>query len=321
MPAFLYVASQDEHGSILRMTLDERGQLALVDQTPSERTAYLCRDGRKLYALLREPFQMQSGVSAYDILPDGALKACGPAEPVHGTISAHLGAKDGTVYVVNYLSGSTIRMPDRLLAHNGSSVHPDRQTCSHPHCVIPTPDGKYLCICDLGTDCLYICTMDLELVSQVHTPAGSGPRHAVFSPDGKYAYCSNELNSTVSVFAYGEGQLELLHSLSTLPEGCAALNSASAIRISEKGDRLYVSNRGHNSVCVYEVSGADIKPLCWIPSGGDSPREMTVVGDWILCGNEGSHDICVLPRNGDEKTQPVCRFAVTRPWCILPVEL
>lgn len=318
MDQILYVASQDAQGAILRMTLDENGQLTLVDRTPAERAAYLCIEKNRLYALLREPFQMQSGVASYEILPDGSLRPDGPVQPVHGTISAHIWAKGGDVYTANYLSGSVTRLPHDLLAFGGSGIHPDRQTCSHPHCLTPTPDGLYLCVCDLGADCIHICSMDLTVISQSYTTPGSGPRHLVFSPDGKHAYCANELDSSVSVFSYERAKLTLLHTQSTLTHGFKAENAASAIRLSPEGDRLYVSNRGHDSVCVYEVHGAFLTPIAWIPCGGHSPREMMLMGKWLLCGNELSHDICVLPADGNEKTQPVCRFPVIRPWCILP---
>lgn len=319
MEKFLYVASQDAEGGILRMRLDAQGQLHLEDFTPMDRVSYLCREGNRLYALLREPFQMQSGVQAFAIHADGTLEKQGEAEPVHGAISAHLWAKDGVVYTANYLSGTTTRMPDKLIAHNGKGPNPDRQTCSHPHCITPTPDERYICICDLGTDRIEVYTLDLEKVSEVSVVPGSGPRHLVFSEDGQYAYCSNEMGSTVSVFSYKNGVLTHLDAVSTLPADYEGESTASAIRLA--GDRLYVSNRGHDSVCVFSVDGASITPLRWIPCGGQSPREMTLMDGWILCGNELSHDICVLPMDGDETSQPVCCYSVTRPWCILPLEL
>ncbi|MBP5169143.1 MAG: hypothetical protein ILP14_08060, partial [Oscillospiraceae bacterium] len=68
----VYIASRDETGGILRCSLSEDGQLELLDTTPADRPAYLCRDGDKLYALLREPFQMMSGLSTYEIKRDGS---------------------------------------------------------------------------------------------------------------------------------------------------------------------------------------------------------------------------------------------------------
>ena len=36
----------------------------------------------------------------------------------------------------------------------------------------------------------------------VRAKPGAGPRHMVFRPDGKFAYVINEMNSTVTAYAY-----------------------------------------------------------------------------------------------------------------------
>ena len=316
MAQFVYIASHENQGGILRCRLTDGGKLELLDKTPLDRPSYLCREGKKLYALLREPFMMQSGIAEFAIQPDGALIQQGKILPTHGTVGAHILAVNGQVYSANYLSGTTTRMPDRVLAHNGSSVHPKRQDCSHPHCLTLTPDGKYLCINDLGTDCIYVCTLDLEEVSRVQVPAGSGPRHLVFSPDGKYAYGSNELDSTVSVFSYEDGVLTHLQTVSSLPEGFTAENSGSAIRLSPDGRTLYASNRGHDSVCIWDVQDSSLTGKRFLMTGGKSPREINLAGEYLLCGNEGSGTVTVFDLNTGEKTD---EFPAVNPWCILPV--
>lgn len=313
----LYIASQDRAGGILQCALTENGSLRRINTYPLDRAAFLCADGETLYAILREPFQMQSGVVAFDIRPDGTLGGQRGPEPVHGTISAHIFARDGRIYCANYLSGSVTLLPDRIAAYSGNGPHP-RQDCSHPHCITATPDGQYICVSDLGTDSIYVCTEDLEIVSISKTPAGSGPRHLVFSADGCFAYGSNELNSTVSVFRYTEGRLTYLRSCSTLPESFHGENAASAIRLNESSTRLYVSNRGHDSVAEYAVEGDCLTLLGHRSSCGRSPREIHVVGNWLLCANEDSDNICVFSLEDGAAAQPVECFPVKRPWCILP---
>jgi len=318
MDTVLYIASQDRDGGILQCALTETGELKQHNAYPADRPAYLCIDGDTLYAVLREPFQMQSGVISFRIMPDGSLSGQSAPRPVHGTISAHILAKDGRVYCANYLSGSTTLLPDRILAHSGSGPHPTRQDCSHPHCVTPTPDQRYLCINDLGTDCIYVCTEGLEEVSRVRLPAGSGPRHLVFSGDGRFAYCSNELASSVSVLAYSEGRLRYLRTYPSLPAGFGGENAASAIRLNSDSSRLYVSNRGHDSVAEYAVEEGRLTLLRHIPSGGSSPREINLVGGWLLCANENSDNVCVFSLAGGCGGEPVSTLAVKRPWCIAP---
>lgn len=318
MEQTIYVASHDPAGGILRFCLSDSGKLTLVDRYPLDRPAYLCREGDRLYALLREPFMMHSGVATFEILPDGALKQMDGILPTHGAVAAHILAWRGRLYAANYLTGTTVCMPDTIVCHPGSSVDPARQSCSHPHCLTPTPDGKYLCINDLGTDCIYVCTPDLREVSRVRVPAGSGPRHLVFSQDGKYAYGSNEMASTVSVFAYEEGKLTHLAAHSSVPEDFTGVNSGAAIRQSSDGRTLYASNRGHDSVCIWDVDGEILTGKRFLMVNGSSPREMTLAGKFLLCGNEGSATITVFDLNTMEQTDAV---QVVRPWCILPASV
>ncbi len=313
-----YIGSQDAEGGILLCNLTDNGQIALVKKYPIEKPAYLTIGEGKLFALLREPFLFQSGVAEFNLLPDGSLERVGEIQPTFGTISAHILRHRGRTYTANYCSSSTTLLPDKVVAHPGRSVHPDRQTCSHPHCVTASPDGDYVCICDLGTDCIYVCQLDLTEVSRVKAPDGAGPRHLVFSPDGRFAYCANEMGNSVSVYAYEPGQLTLLHTVSTVPGDFTGFSTASAIRLTSDGTKLYVSNRGHDSVAEYDVNGQEVKLQRFIPCHGQSPREMNVFGKFLLCGNELSHDITVMDLDGDV-SKPVCIFPVMRPWCILAV--
>lgn len=314
----LYIASQDITGGIVRCRLTESGQMEFLEKYNIDRPAFLNTDGQKLYALLREPFLFQSGVAEFDIQPDGTLQQAGDIQPAFGTISAFVLPHRGRVYTANYCSSNTSRLPDRVVPHPGKSVHPDRQTCSHPHCITATPEGDFLCICDLGTDCIYVCDLDLNEVSRVRVAPGAGPRHLIFSRDGLFAYVSNEMGSSVSVFAYEYGRLTHLNDFSTLPAEFDGVSTASAIRLSPDGKTLYVSNRGHDSAAVFHVDGAQLTLDRFIMSHGASPREMTLAGHFLLFGNENSHNITVFDLNGDT-TKPVCTYPVTRPWCILAV--
>lgn len=311
-----YIASQDAEGGILLCRLTESGQITLLEKYPLDRPAFLAKGDGKLFALLREPFLFQSGVAEFTVLPGGQLEQAGEIQPVFGTIAAHILRHRGRTYTANYCSSSTSRLPDLVMPHPGRSVDPQRQTCSHPHCITPSPEGDHLCVCDLGTDCIYVLDMALKEVSRVRTPAGAGPRHLVFSADGRFGYCVNEMGCSVSVYAYSRGRLRLLNTFSTVPEGFNGAASGSAIRISPDGKKLYVSNRGHDSVAEFALDGPALTLRRRIPCHGRSPREMNVFGRFLLCGNELSHNITVFDLEGDV-SNPLCSFPVVRPWCIL----
>ncbi len=323
----VYIASRDEKGGILRCALSEDGQLSLLDTTPVDRPAYLCRDKNKLYVLLREPFQLMSGLSTYQINRDGSLSLTKELKSTHGLYSAHLYARDGKVWVANYIDGTVALLQtegentpvqDKVVAFTGSGPDKKRQLSSHPHCIVPTPDGKYLCVNDLGTDRIYILTPELELISVCSLPSGCGPRHLVFSHDGKVAFSSNEMGSSVSIMRYLDGVLTHIYTVSTLPAEYQGISTAAGILLSKDGNHIYVSNRGHDSVSVFRVAGEKLTLEGFIPSFGISPREIALSGDFLLCGNELSDNITVFSLRDGIPSAPVCDYKVKMPWCILP---
>lgn len=305
----VYVASQCEEGGIYRLSLSDDGKLSFAEKYESPKPAYFCMDGDYLYALLREPFLMSSGLQKYRMLSDDSLEKIGDIQSVHGTIAAHVYARGSRVFVANYINGTAILMPDKMYAFDGYS---------HPHCVTPAPDGKYVVITDLGTDRVYVFDMDLDYVSDCRLPKGSGPRHLVFSHDGKWAYCANQDSSTVSVMSYCGGKLEHIESVSTLPENFKGRNEVSAIRLSDDGQRLYVSNRGHDSAAVFDVCGNKLEIDGFIPCFGKEPREMTLVDNFLLFGNIISGDITVFDVSGEMlPASPVDKYIIAQPWGII----
>ncbi len=324
----VYIASRDENGGILRCELSENGHLEAVELTPADRPAYLCRDGERLYALLREPFQLMSGLNTYRINEDGSLTMLGDTKSTHGLYSAHVYARDGSVWVANYIDGTVAllheeaegeTLPDRMIAFGGHGPDQSRQRTSHPHCVVPTPEGKYLCICDLGTDRVHVITPGLEAVSECLLPAGCGPRQLVFSPDGSYAFCSNELGTSVSVMAYLDGKLSHIETVPALPARIEG-SSSSAVKLSGDGKTLFVSNRGSDSVSVFALEGPELRLTGTVPCFGLSPREIALTDDFLLCGNELSDSVTVLSLREGKPGTPVSTLHVKMPWCILVSE-
>lgn len=321
MKTSFYTASQDKDGGILLCELDENGVITQRDFTPLPGVAWLAKEGGRLCALLREPYPMQSGVLSFDITADGRLGAPGELIPTHGSISSHLLCRDGKKYVANYLSGTAVLLPDTMLAFSGSGPD-ERQRSSHPHCTTVFPSGDTLAITDLGADRIWLCSGELAPRGSVVMPAGSGPRHLVFSADGTAAYCSLELASAVAVLKReGEG-LRYLRSVSTVPENYRGENSAAALRLSPDGKLLFVSNRGHGSVRIFRAEGTELLPLGYVECGeGAQLRETCPVGDFLLCADEGRHEIRVF-RIGDGAAPVECsRFPVVRPWSILPADI
>jgi len=139
--------------------------------------------------------------------------------------------------------------------HTGRGPDP-RQSSAHCHAAVPTPDGQHYAVVDLGIDA--IVTYPTSQTSQTPqtfqtSPAGAGPRHLIFHPDGKHAFVVFELGSRIASYAWNVADgFKMLDSCSTLPEGWNGLNQDAAIRFSPDGKRVIVSNRGYDSLTVFD---------------------------------------------------------------------
>ena len=220
------------------------------------------------------------------------------------------------LYTANYVDGSfsEIELDDRgwplrlqrTVKHSGHGPNAQRQEQAHVHQVNITPDGKFLAVVDLGTDAIYAYPLDCRrgadtenvIISRV-TPPGSGPRHLVFSPDGKYAYLVTELGNTLVSLEYSDGRFQPLMTCTTLPEGWHGDSAAAAIRIAPDGKALFITNRGHNSAAIFGCRGGEISLQEIIPCGGDCPRDGNFIagGKYYLVSNQGSNAVTIFQRS------------------------
>lgn len=294
----IYIASCSKKGGIYHYILAQDGSLELKESCKIDRPMYMTIANDKMYILLREPYENldDSGLVICDIEKNETFAKLSEVVSTKGKCACHLAVCDGKAYVVNYLSGSVILMPDKIKVHSGNSVNKDRQESSHPHFVCETPDKKYMAVTDLGTDEVYFYTKDMEYFSKVSAPKGAGPRHIVFT-DG-YMYCANELHSSVSVYYYHDGKACLKKTYSTLPEDFKGESTVAAIRTD--GNYLYVSNRGHNSIAEFEIFGDNLKLRRFIGVYGKSPRDFNVFGEYIISTNELSDNVTVISKQNGE---------------------
>ena len=234
----------------------------------------------------------------------------------------------------NYGTGSASLLPIQadgslgaataLVQHAGRGARPDRQEGPHAHSSIFTPDGEFVIVADLGLDALMIYRLTagrLEKAGEARTAPGAGPRHLAFHPNGRVLYAANELNGTLTAYDYAGGGLHERETLSTLPANPPE-NLVADLHVSAAGDRVYVSNRGHNSLAVFAAApdGA-LSRLALAPCGGNWPRNFALAPDgrWLLAANQYSGDVVSLPiRPGaGELGAPAARALVPDVACVL----
>ena len=188
--------------------------------------------------------------------------------------------------------------------HQGSSVDPDRQTGPHAHSIVLDQTNRYAYSCDLGTDKIMIYGFDskkgkLTANKQpwVQVKPGAGPRHFTFHPSGKYGYVMNELDATVTAFTCdsARGTLKEMQTVHTLPEGFSGMNTTADIHVSPFGRFLYGSNRGHNSIVVFEIEErtGKLRFIQHAATEGRTPRNFAIdpTGTFLLAANQDSDTI------------------------------
>ena len=125
---------------------------------------------------------------------------------------------------------------------------------------------------------------------------GSGPRHMIFSNDGRFAYLVNEISNNIMVFKYNEGRFSLIQVIHCIPRHFKGFSSASAIRLTSTGEHLFVSNRGHNSIAMYRVNKETGKiSLLYMVHTGKEPRDFNILDDkYLIIGCQGDNMLQVM---------------------------
>lgn len=143
-------------------------------------------------------------------------------------------------------------------------MNPDRQSSPHPHFICQAFDGLFF-VCDLGVDKIYVYTKDLEEVEAVSLNSGRGPRHLAINRDKNLVYCANELSSTVTVLKYKDKKLAVLEEYNTVYNN-AEKNFPAAIRFVD--NKLYISNRGDDSISIFNAENQEPILRNVVPCGG-----------------------------------------------------
>jgi len=170
--------------------------------------------------------------------------------------------------------------------HEGSGPK-EQQKGPHAHCVILDRSERHALVADLGIDKVMIYRFDSakgKLLPNnqpfAELKAGAGPRHLTFHPNGKFLYAISELDSTITAFDYDErnGTLAHIDTVSTLPGDFSGVSYCADVHILSSGRFLYGSNRGHNSIVVFEIDqrSGKLKLVEHVSTQGDWPRNFVI---------------------------------------------
>lgn len=251
--------------------------------------------------------------------------------PCYAAVSRGLDA----LAVANYGTGNVVvydlctktgdpQEPAVIRQNKGKGPNADRQEGPHAHWVQFAPDQKRIYSIDLGTDQVLGYSYDAKIHAvgeafvAFQAPAGAGPRHMVFHPNRSVAFLVTELsNRLISLKINLDGTFSQIETATLLPADFTAHSQAAHIAINDAGTRVYASNRGHNSIAVFEVDGkGSLKLLQISPTLGDWPRFFALyeAQKRVVVAHQNGNDLVVFAINGDGTLAPTWqRVAVPKP--------
>ena len=321
------------------------GAFSPVQQVQSANPSFAALDpSRRFLYVINEiddyQGQKSGSAEAYGINPDSGMIKLLNRQSLNSPIPAHL-AVDPTghhLIVANYIGGDFVVLPleadGRLgpvsgeVKDSGSGPNEKRQEAPHPHSVVFDPAGRFIVAADLGIDKVLVFRLadgGLERVSEAPVAPGAGPRHIAFDLGGKRFYVVNELNATVTAFAYdaATGQIgKELQTVSTEPAGYSGPHSTAEIAVHPSGRFLYASNRGHNSIVGYRIDPSTglLSVIGFAAQGINFPRNFGIdpSGKWLYAANQKGDTIVqfvINPETGElsptgQVTQSVTPVAI-----------
>lgn len=321
--SFAYISSPND-GLISQYRLDDgTGGIALVEQTQAGdkvNPMALSPDGSLLFAAQRvAPFK----VITYRIdAGSGHLQRLGQA-PLADSMAYLATDRSGRFLLAASYGGALLSV---------QAIDKDGQVSDKPqvyktgpfaHSIRTDLSDRFVYAGNLGADKVLQFSQDKQ--SGALTPIGdgfasttakTGPRHIVFSPDGKFLYVVGELSGTVTGYAIDgqTGALKQVSEASGIPaslglahgEARSVANNdlkddptpriwAADIRLSPDGSLLYITERTTSSVSAFKVDTKDgsLKFLGNYPVQEKQPRNIAFFpnGKWLLVTGEKSQTI------------------------------
>jgi len=248
----------------------------------------------------------------------------------HYVLDANYGG--GFVEVLSLAADGSLGEQTAFVQHEGSSVHPQRQTKPYAHWFRTDPTNKFGLVADLGTDKIVVYRFDAKTgkVTPNDPPftrvnGGSGPRHLAFHPNGKWLYAVQEISNEVIAFKWDadKGVLTQFQQVKTLPEDFSGTNTAAEIAVRADGKFLYASNRGHDSIAVYSVDArsGELTLRERVPTRGKVPRFFTFdpSGKWLIVSNQEGGNVAVFSVDAKSgELQPVGEpVAIPKPMAVV----
>ena len=303
-------------------------------------------DRRFLYSVdeHRVGSDQRGALSAYAIDPETKALTFLNRKPTPGARPCHVSLDKSAHWalVANYVAGNVSVLPIRAdgtlgdavetVQHYGCSTHPKRQQDPHAHQIVTDSSNRYAFVPDLGLDKIMIYGFDGDTgrltpaaPAFVRTHPGGGPRHFAMHPSERFAYAINELDSTITVFTFCNGMLDVIQTISTLPGCFGGLNMTSAIKVHPSGKFVYGSNRGHDSIAMFFVDDmtGKLQNMGYELTHGITPRDFDLdpAGGLLVVANQDTDNVTSfkVDKHSGCLTSTGMVATVHKPSCVLVV--
>ncbi len=312
-----YTQNNDSKGIYLYDFDSRTGKAAKLDFAETSNPSYLAvsADNRFVYSVNE---MADGGLSAFAYESRQGILSPLNHQPNNGSAPCYVSIdKTGRwLFSGNYGSGSLTVHPIRqdgslgtlhqLIQHRGNSISKKRQQSPHVHCTYISPDNKLLYVPDLGIDKVVVYDFDattgklqLNEAASFSVSPGGGPRHIVWTHNGRFGYLSEELSGAVDVIEREGNNHRLLQSENRFT-GKAELAGAD-IHLSPDEKFLYVSQRSNHSLQIFKVNRKTgrLQFIDAVPTLGNFPRNFVIhpSGKFLLVAHQKSDDIVIFRRN------------------------
>lgn len=311
MKQIVYVASPESQ-QIHTWQLDEQGVLTLLQtvNVPGQAQPMVIHPNKShLYVGVRPA----CGIISYRIAADGTLQDASlaplPAGPTH--LATDLQGR--YIFSASY-SGNCVSVSP--IGHDGVATAPIQQLdgFAAPHSANIDPTNQRLWVPCLKADHIRLFNVDQagnltpHHQAEIATAAGAGPRHMAFHPNGKFAYCINELDGTITMFSihnHSDHYCTPEQTLDLMPSNFTGTRWAADLHLTPNGRFLYASDRIASVLAMFSIDEhSGNMTLIGHHATEQQPRGFNIdhCGRFLISAGQKSNHIAVCEINAQNGT-------------------
>lgn len=208
--------------------------------------------------------------------------------------SCFITSVDDDIYTANYHTGvvthlklvqDELKFINSIQIQDGAGCH--QVLVFHERILVPC----------LFLDRVFIFDRSLKKIGSIHFNANTGPRHGVFSKDGKYLYLVSELSN--ELFVIETNEWNIIHQIPVLMSKEIHVRDTAAIRLNDDEKFIYVSTRTKDVISVIELEDHMPTVIQTVSCGGKHPRDFVLLGQYLLCANKNTNEVVSFKINDD----------------------